>query len=94
VADVGVPDYVLSEHALFEMKRRSLNEDLVRQVLTSPDQRIDVRPGRILLQSQIPMGVPAKLYLVRVVVDTGRQPHEVVTVYRTSKIPKYWRPLS
>ena len=36
------------------------------------------------------MGVPARMYLIRVVVDIDRHPAEVVTVYRTSKIPKYW----
>lgn len=30
-------------------------------------------------------------YLVRVVVDVNCQPAEVVTVYRTSRVAKYWR---
>jgi len=30
------------------------------------------------------------LYLVRVVVDAGPHDEMVVTVYRTSKIEKYW----
>jgi len=29
--------------------------------------------------------------MVRVVVDVDREPNEVVTAYRTSKIEKYWR---
>ncbi len=29
--------------------------------------------------------------LIRVVLDIDREPSEVVTVYRTSKIEKYWR---
>ena len=36
------------------------------------------------------MGEPAKRYLVRVFVDIDRDAAEVVTVYRTSKINKYW----
>jgi hypothetical protein len=31
------------------------------------------------------------VYLVRVFVDVERDPPEVVTVYRTSNIAKYWR---
>ena len=31
------------------------------------------------------------MYLVRVVVDVDRRPAEVVTVYRTTKLRKYWR---
>jgi hypothetical protein len=87
----GVPHYVISEHALFEMKRRGLTEEIVRRVLASPEQKIDVRVGRIVLQSRISMGEPAKLYLLRVFADIDRDPVEVVTVYRTSRIDKYWR---
>jgi predicted GIY-YIG superfamily endonuclease len=36
-------------------------------------------------------GDPAKQYLVRVFVDVDREPAEVITVYRTSKIDKHWR---
>jgi hypothetical protein len=35
--------------------------------------------------------IAGKVYLVRVIVDVDRQPAEVVTVYRTSRIAKYWR---
>jgi hypothetical protein len=52
---------------------------------------MDVRPGRVVLQSRILMGEPAKTYLVRVFLDVDRRPAEVVTVYRTGKISKYWR---
>jgi hypothetical protein len=31
------------------------------------------------------------LYLARVIVDIDRRPAEVVTVYRTSKVARYWR---
>jgi hypothetical protein len=37
------------------------------------------------------LGSPPKRYLLRVVVDTDRFPLEVVTVYRTSKVHRYWR---
>ena len=30
-------------------------------------------------------------YLLRVFVDLDRDPPEVVTAYRTSKVDKYWR---
>ena len=87
----GVTNYVITEHALFEMKRRSLGEDVVRAILRSPQQTIDVRSGRIVLQSVLLMGATGQKYLVRVFVDIDRDPAEVVTVYRTSKIGKYWR---
>jgi hypothetical protein len=35
-----------------------------------------------------------KTYIVRVFVDIDRSPPEIVTVYRTSKVGKYWSPSS
>jgi len=84
-----IVDYVLTPHALLEMERRDLDEALLRQVLTAPEQRSEVRPGRDALQSRVE--IAGKWYLIRVFVDVDRSPPEVVTVYRTSKIDKYWR---
>ena len=84
-----VSDFILTPHALLGMQRRGLGETLVNQVLTAPEQREVVRPGRDLLQSRIDMG--GRHYLLRVIVDVDRNPAEVVTVYRTSRIEKYWR---
>jgi hypothetical protein len=86
-----LPDYVITDHARWEIGRRGLFEDMIWRVLDAPEQRLEVRPGRVVLQSQFAMGEPPKQYLVRVFVDVDRRPAEVVTAYRTSKIPKYWR---
>lgn len=74
------------------MKRRALSESMLRQVLSSPEQRIDMRPGRVILQSRFGVGQPVKLQLLRVIVDIDRETAEVVITYRTNKISKYWRP--
>lgn len=58
-------------------------------MFAAPEQRIQMRPGREVLQSRI--ALQGKTYLVRVFVDVDRKPPEVMTVYRTSKIEKYWR---
>lgn len=84
-------EYVITPHAAFEMRRRSIGEATLRAVLDAPEQRITVRPGRVVLQSRTAFGAAGKLYLLRVFVDEDRAPPEVVTVYRTSKIAKYWR---
>jgi hypothetical protein len=34
-----------------------------------------------------------KMFLVRVIIDDGVDPAVVVTVYRTTKIEKYWKNL-
>jgi hypothetical protein len=81
--------YVLSDHARWEMIRRGISEEVLRQVLAAPEQRLPVQPGREVLQSRIRF--EGSFYLVRAFVDTDRDPAEVVTVYRTSKIEKYRR---
>ena len=73
-----------------EMGRRRLTEQLVRSVLLEPEQELPIRSGRIVLQSKIVME-EGKTFLIRVFVDVDRDPAEVVTAYRTSKIPKYWK---
>lgn len=81
-------DYVITDHATFEMKRRAIPLELVQRVLENPEQRLAIRKGREVFQSRIQMG--GKQYAVRVFVDIDRAPPEVVTVCRTSKINKYW----
>jgi hypothetical protein len=71
------------------MRRRGVAQTVVRGILAGPEQRYAARPGRDVLQSRIAFG--RKTYLVRVFVDVDRSPAEVVTVYRTSQIAKYWR---
>ena len=84
-----VDDFVVTPHAVFEMGRRGIEEAVVRSVLAAPEQRFNVRPGRDALQSRI--AFDGRTYLVRVFVDVDRRPAEVVTVYRTSSIARYWR---
>lgn len=84
-------NYLLTAHAKEEMARRQISVDDVAKVLAAPEQVETVRQGRSVYQSRIESGKPPKSYLLRVFIDTDRQPAEVVTVYRTSKITKYWR---
>ena len=83
--------YVLTEHACWEMQRRDVSETEVAMVLQTPGQREEVRPGRCVYQSRLRFRESPTEYLVRVFVDVDPTPAEVVTVYRTSKVAKYWR---
>ena len=73
------------------MQRRGIDVSVVEQVLAAPEQTVQGRSGKVVLQSRIQFGSPGRLYLVRAFVDVDRDPAEVVTVYRTSKFKKYWR---
>jgi len=89
VAADPIVDYVLTDHAIRELRRRGLAEQDIDGVLKNPGQRLDVRLGRVVLQSKtLQRGTE---YLVRVFVDVAHSPAEVVTAYRTSKVAKYWR---
>ena len=80
----------ISEHAREQAARRGLDESIVQNVARAPEQRFTIRRGREIRQSRIAIPAGGKLYLVRIVVDTGKAGDIVVTVYRTSRIDKYW----
>lgn len=82
--------FQISEHALEEMKRRELSNDLVDSILKDPQQIVDEYGNRKAFQSIINLGT-GKDYLVRVIVNDTLDPAKVVTVYKTSRINKYWR---
>ena len=87
----SITNYRVTDHARDEMVRRQITEADVAKVLAAPEQTETVREGREVYQSRLQTGEPPKTYLLRVFVDLDRLPPEVVTVYRTSKIAKYWR---
>lgn len=81
---------VLSAHASAQAARRNVPPDIVLRVAQSPEQRLLLRRGREVRQSRVPTRADGKLYLVRVIVDVGPAEDQVVTVYQTSRIAKYW----
>jgi hypothetical protein len=87
-----IAKYIITAHAAFEMARRGISEELVSEVMVAPEQRLLVRTDRVVLQSRLVRAGAHKAALVRVFVDVDRVPPEVVTVYATSKIAKYWSP--
>ena len=97
-APKSIKTYRLTDHAKTEMARRAISEDDIAAVLASPEQSEHVREGREgregreVYQSRFELGDPPKTFLIRVFVDFDREPAAVVTVYRTSKVEKYWRP--
>lgn len=88
---VSHPDvvYAWTPHATTQRARRRIPREAVEAVLRHPEQRLQIWPGRQVLQSRVDFG--ARRYLIRVFVDVDRWPPEIVTVYRTSRIAKYWR---
>jgi len=82
--------YRLTPHAREEAIRRSIPTDIIDSVMREPQQVLEAFGGKRAYQSKIRFEGD-KMYLVRLIVDERTAPSSVVTVYRTSKVKKYWR---
>ena len=79
-----------TEHARSEARRRGISEEAALEVARAPEQRVAGRSGREIRQSRVLDPASGKLHLVRVVIESGQDADTIVTVYRSSKIRKYW----
>jgi hypothetical protein len=83
--------FSISRHALTEMERRGILRRVLESVLDNPQQVVPGCGGTKVYQSQVDFG--GKIFLIRAIVDEQAEPPRVVTVYRTTKVSKYWRTL-
>ncbi len=77
--------YIFSKHALEQMQLRGINRMTVEDTLTKPDQIIE-KKGKKIYQSIL----SDNNYLIRIFVNIKKKPNIVITVYKTSKISKYY----
>ena len=84
-------DVVISEHAQFEMARRQISEEIVKAVVQNPQQAMKSGRRRIVCQSKYYDPAEGSEMLLRVVYEKRDDKPFVVTVYRTSKVDKYWK---
>ena len=82
--------FEISQHAQEQLDERLIPPGILDSVLRSPEQIVSERGGRKAYQSLVNLG--GRAFLVRAIVDPGFDPPLVVTVYRTTRISKYWRP--
>jgi hypothetical protein len=85
----GEMSHRLSIHVHEEMERRGIPLAVVESVLAAPDQKVPEHGDVVCYQSKV--DINQKPFLVRVMVNETATPPKVVTVYRTSKISKYWK---
>jgi Domain of unknown function (DUF4258) len=80
----------ISDHARTAMARRVIGETQLREVLRAPQAVLPAnRPGRVVVQGSVTLGDPARKALLRVVVEVGLDPPEVITVYATTQFARY-----
>ncbi|MEO5572490.1 MAG: DUF4258 domain-containing protein [Bacteroidia bacterium] len=81
-------NFIFSKHALEQMKLRNISNDVVEDILKNPGQ-IMQEDGRKIYQSII-TSKEEETYLIRIFVTANELPHKIITVYKTSKIKKYY----
>lgn len=85
-------DFDFSIHAKEQMTLRGISRDEVSEILQSPQQVIfDSEISEIEIYQSIIKNLKGQNYLIRVFVNRTKNPKLVVTVYKTSKILKYWK---
>lgn len=48
-----ITNYIITDHAAIELARRDLSAETIDGVLKRPEQQLEVRPGRVVLQSRV-----------------------------------------
>jgi len=83
-------DLLFSKHAWDQMIRRGINYDDVLSVVSRPDQTISDKDDPAIIICQSLIKEDEQMFLLRVFVNKDKQPNVVVTLYRTTKISKYY----
>ena len=78
-----------SDHAKEQMEDRDISIEMILGVVENPEQKYNQEIDETVCQSKVNFG--EKVYLLRVFVNYTESPPTVISVYRTSKIQKYWR---
>ena len=83
-------DIIFSKHAYEQLIKRHINHETVLSVVSQPDQMIedDEDPAIVICQSLIKED--KQMFLLRVFVNKDIQPNVIVTLYKTTKISKYY----
>lgn len=81
---------IITNHARFEAQRRGVDLESVLSTVENPQQKISSGKNRVILQSKHYDKIVNKEMLLRVIVEPAGDSLKVISVYKTSKIDKYW----
>ncbi len=82
---------IFSEHALFEIELRKIKKEEINRVIHKPMQKIPARKNRIIMQGIYYDTIEQKEMLIRIIGEEMKNAFHIITVYKTSKIEKYWK---
>jgi DNA repair ATPase RecN len=83
-------NFIFSKHAEEQMVRRSLKRSVVEAVFLKPEQVLENENDEDIRIYQSIVKEGDILFLYRVFVNTKIQPNVIVTLYKTTKIDKYY----
>ena len=83
-------DFVFSKHAEEQLQRRGINRKDVETVVSQPDQTLTDDENKDITVFQSLIKEEGRMFLLRVFVNTTKLPNVIVTLYRTTKIQKYY----
>jgi len=81
---------LFSKHALEQMSRRGINRETVLMTASQPDQKIEDKDDIEIIICQSLIKESDQMFLLRVFVNKYKQPNVIVTLYKTTKISKYY----
>ncbi len=81
---------LITAHAEEQGARRNIAREMVLDTVENPQQRVAGTGGRQVYQSQYFDNEEEKQMLLRVIVATRGEDLIAISVYKTSKIGKYW----
>ena len=85
-------DFDFSIHSLEQMTSRGITNSQVIEVLKNPDQVIkESEVSDIEVYQSIFKNIQGGNYMIRVFVNRIKNSKLVVTVYKTTKVFKYWQ---
>lgn len=83
-------EVIIESHASFEAERRGISEEFIKSAVGNPQQKLPSKKGRVIVQNKYYDEVEKKQMLVRIIGIETSEKFNVITVYKTSKINKYW----
>ena len=83
-------NFIFSKHAEEQLVRRSLEWSIVEAVILKPEQVVEDENDEDIAIYQSVVKENDILFLYRVFVNVKVQPNVIVTLYRTTKIDKYY----
>ncbi len=79
----------LLKHLKDQLKERRINLKFIKETLSNPEQIVPEAKGLKIAQKRY--SIDNKQYLIRVIFREKKDLRIGITVYKTSKIRKYWK---